>query len=72
MLVGWANYFCLGRVWAADRIVDSHACFRLRQWLGRKYKVQATGRTRYSVSYLRRLGLIRLEGRPRDFSWANA
>ena len=26
MLVGWANYFCLGRVWAAYRIVDTHAC----------------------------------------------
>jgi len=70
MLVGWANYFCLGRVWAAYRIVDSHACLRLRQWLGRKFKVQGTGRSRYSEPYLRRLGLIRLEGRPRHFSWA--
>jgi len=72
MLVGWANYFCLGRVWAAYRIVDRHACFRLRQWLGRKFKVQGTGRSRYSEPYLRRLGLIRLEGRPRHFSWAKA
>jgi group II intron reverse transcriptase/maturase len=72
MLVGWANYFCLGPVSAAYRIVDSHACFRLRQWLGRKSKVQGTSRVRYSEPYLRRLGLIRLEGRPRDFSWANA
>jgi group II intron reverse transcriptase/maturase len=72
MLAGWANYFCLGRVWAAYRIVDNHACFRLRQWLGRKFKVQATGRLRYSEPYLRRLGLIRLEGRPRHFSRAHA
>ena len=72
MLVGWANYFCLGRVGAAYRIVDSHACFRLRQWLGWKFKVQGTGRSRYSEPSLRRLGLIRLEGRPRHFSWANA
>ena len=28
MRVGWANYFCLGRVWAAYRIVDTHACLR--------------------------------------------
>lgn len=72
LLVGWVNYFCLGRVRAANRIVDTHACFRLRQWLGRKFQVQGTGRTRYSEPYLRRLGLIRLEGRPRHFSWANA
>jgi group II intron reverse transcriptase/maturase len=72
MLVGWANYFCLGRVWAAYRIVDTHACHRLRQWLGRKFKVQGTGRSRYSEPSLRRLGLIRLEGRPRNFSWAKA
>jgi RNA-directed DNA polymerase len=70
MLVGWANYFCLGRVWAAYRSVDTHACLRLRQWLGRKFKVQGTGRSRYSEPHLRRLGLIRLEGRPRRFSWA--
>jgi RNA-directed DNA polymerase len=72
MLVGWANYFCLGPVWSAYRIVDTHACFRLRQWLGRKCKVQGTTRVRYSEPYLRRLGLIRLEGRPPPFSWAKA
>lgn len=72
MLVGWANYFCLGRVGAACRSVDQHACFRLRQWLGRKFKAQKTERTRFSEPYLRRLGLVRLEGRPRQFSWANA
>jgi RNA-directed DNA polymerase len=72
MLVGWANYFCLGPVRSAYRIVDTHACFRLRQWLGRKGKVQGTTRLRYSEPYLRRLGLIRLEGRPPPFSWAKA
>ena len=29
ILVGWANYFCLGRVWAAYRLVDTHGCFSL-------------------------------------------
>ncbi|HLN30256.1 MAG TPA: group II intron reverse transcriptase/maturase [Gemmataceae bacterium] len=72
MLVGWANYFCLGPVGSAYRSVDRHACFRLRQWLGRKFKVQATTRLRYSEPYLRRLGLIRLEGRPHRFLWAKA
>jgi RNA-directed DNA polymerase len=72
-LRGWANYFCLGMVRAADRIVDSHVCFRLRQWLGRKTKVQGSSRSRYSEPYLRRnFGLFRLEGRPRNFSWAKA
>ena len=35
-----------------------------------EFKVQGTGRSRYSEPHLRRLGLIRLEGRPRHFSWA--
>jgi RNA-directed DNA polymerase len=72
MLVGWANYFCLGPVTAAYRIVDSHACFRLRQWLGRKLKVQGTSRSRYSEPHLRRLGLLRLEGRSCRHLWAPA
>jgi RNA-directed DNA polymerase len=72
MVVGWANYFCLGPVQAAYRIVDTHACFRLRQWLGRKLKVQGTSRTRFSDPYLRRLGLVRLEGRSCSHLWAHA
>ena len=52
MLVGWANYFCLGPVKAAYRNVDTHARFRLRQWLGRKHKVQGTSRSRFSDPYL--------------------
>lgn len=73
MLRGWANYFCLGAVSAAYRIVDTHACFRLRQWLGRRERVQGSSRSRYSEPYLRRTyGLVKLEGRPRRVSWANA
>ena len=72
MLRGWANYVSQDTASAAFRIVDTHACLRLRQWLGRKFKVQGTGRSRYSEPHLRRLGLIRLEGRPRHFSWAKA
>jgi RNA-directed DNA polymerase len=71
-LVGWANYFCLGPVKAAYRIVDTHVCFRLRPWLGRKLKVQGTSRSRFSEPYLRRLGPIRLEGRSCKHLWANA
>jgi RNA-directed DNA polymerase len=73
MLRGWANYFRLGTVNAAYRIVDSHACFRLRQWLGRRERVQGSSRSRYSEPYLRRTyGLVKLEGRPRPSSCANA
>jgi group II intron reverse transcriptase/maturase len=71
MLSGWANYFSLGAVSAAYRIVDSHACFRLRQWLGRRERVQGSSRSRYSEPYLRRTyGLLKLAGRPRRFSCA--
>jgi group II intron reverse transcriptase/maturase len=48
MLVGWANYFRLGYVTAAWRIVQQHARRRLRRWLRRKHK-ERTGRAdRYS------------------------
>jgi RNA-directed DNA polymerase len=73
MLRGWANYFRLGTVSAANRIVDHHACFRLRQWLGRRERVQGSSRSRYSEPYLRRTyGLVKLVGRPRPPSCANA
>ncbi|MBX9679910.1 MAG: hypothetical protein K2X38_14200 [Gemmataceae bacterium] len=41
MLRGWANCFRRGAASAADRIVDNHACFRLRQWLGRRNACRA-------------------------------
>jgi RNA-directed DNA polymerase len=73
-LRGWANYFCLGNVSRAYQRVMAHTCFRLRQWLGRKYHVQGTSRARYSYRYLReKLGLVWLPAlaRPRSL-WANA
>jgi RNA-directed DNA polymerase len=73
MLVGWANYFCLGPVSRAYRAVDAHVRHRLRRWLCRKHKVQGTGAARYPDEYLyRRLGLARLEMRTRNLPWANA
>jgi RNA-directed DNA polymerase len=68
-LAGWANYFCLGTVSAAYRSVDSHVCQRLRQWLGRKLKVQGPSRSRFSEVYLyQNLGLLKLQGRKFRFS----
>ena len=59
MLRGWANYFRLGTVNAAYRIVDRHACFRLRQWLGRRERVQGSSRAwRYVERNPLRAGLV--------------
>ena len=71
MLVGWANYFCLGPVSKAYRIVDRHARHRLRQWLCDKHKLRGTGISRFPDEYLdKTLGLVQLQVRTRNFPWA--
>ena len=74
MLVGWANYFCLGRVTQAYRNVNFHVKKRLRQWLCHKHKVRGQRETvRFSAQYLHEsLGLIDLETLIRTRPWANA
>src|SRR6516165_9004520 len=73
MLVGWANYFCLGPVSPAYRAIDQHVCRRLRQWLCAKHKVQGQGTARFPDARLyQELGLARLSVRTRTFSWAKA
>jgi RNA-directed DNA polymerase len=73
MLSGWANYFCLGPVSKAYRIVDVHARHRLRQWLCAKHKVKGQGTTRFPDEYLEQtLGLVKLQAMTRNFPWANA
>ena len=37
ILTGWANYFRLGYVTGAWKVVQQHACRRLRWWLRRKH-----------------------------------
>ena len=71
VMIGWANYFCLGPVSKAYRAVDEHACNRLRQWLCAKHKVMSTGLRRFSVAFLR-LGLVRLTERTSSFPWATS
>jgi hypothetical protein len=72
-LVGWANYFCLGPVSKAYRIVDTHTRHRLRQWLCVKHKVPGQGTSRFPDTYLdQRLGLVKLQVRTRNFPWAKA
>jgi group II intron reverse transcriptase/maturase len=72
-LRGWANYFCLGPVSKAYRVVDRHTASRLRQWLRRKHQVQGRGTARYPDQYLyQTLNLVRLQERTRNFAWVNA
>jgi hypothetical protein len=71
-LVGWANYFCLGRVRQAYRNMNHHAVKRLRQWLCHKHKVRGyRGTSRFSDKYLHdTLGLINIETLIRNRPWA--
>ncbi|HYW75621.1 MAG TPA: group II intron maturase-specific domain-containing protein [Gammaproteobacteria bacterium] len=73
ILVGWANYFCLGPVSPAYVVLDRHATRRLRWWLCLKHKQPGRGTSRYPDRYLHsRLGLARLSVRTRYLSWAKA
>jgi len=72
-LIGWANYFCLGPVSPAYRLLDTHARRRLRRWLCQKHKVANTGTSRYPDEYLHAvLGLVHLAPRTHDLPWAKA
>src|SRR6201997_4005353 len=69
MMIGWANYFCLGSASKAYRAIEQHADKRLRQWLCIKHKVSwpATGKfppARFHDTF----GLVRLTQRTRSFS----
>ena len=74
LLVGWANYFCLGRVRSAYRNVNYHAVKRLRQWLCCKHKVRGRrGQSRFSDKTLHeKRGLVHLERLIRNRPWAKA
>jgi len=70
-LQGWANYFSLGAVSKAYRVVDAHARYRLRQWLMNKHKKKGAGCKVYSDEYLYEgLGLRRLEEQTKNLPWA--
>ena len=56
----------------AYQALDRHTCHRLRQWLRAKHQDRTLGYSRYPNEALNDvLGLVRLRGRPRNFSYAN-
>jgi len=68
-LIGWSNYFCLGPVSKAYRMVESHTRHRLRRWLCVKHKVPGRGTSRFPDDYLHQeLNLVRLTTRTHNFS----
>jgi len=73
MMVGWANYFCLGPVSKAYRAVESHARKRLRQWLCAKYKVCWPATKQFPDAHLHDvMGLVQLTQRTRNLPWATS
>ena len=73
MMIGWANYFCLGPVSKAYRAVERHARKRLRQWLCAKHKVSWPATKQFPEAGLHDvLGLVRLTTRTRSFPWATS
>ena len=73
IMIGWANYFCLGPVSKAYRAVEQHARKRLRQWLCAKHKVRWPATRRFPDAVLHDgLGLVRLTARTRSFPCATS
>lgn len=73
MLIGWANYFCLGSVSKAYSAVDMHAARRLRRWLCDKHKERRPGYKRFSATSLySAYGLVQLPHRLASLPWAKA
>ena len=73
MLIGWANYFCLGAVSKAYSAVDLHARRRLRRWLCDKHEEARAGYKRFPEASLHSVyGLVQLPHRTASLPWANA
>jgi RNA-directed DNA polymerase len=73
LMIGWANYFCLGPVSKAYRAVDLHARTRLRRWLCDKHNEPRPGYKRFPEASLHSVfGLVQLPHRTASLPWAKA
>jgi RNA-directed DNA polymerase len=73
IMIGWANYFCLGPVSNAYRAIERHARRRLRQWLCAKHKIRWPATKQYPEAALhQKLGLVQLSKRTISFPWATS
>ena len=60
ILMGWGNYFRLGYVTGAWRVVQQHACRRLRWWLQRKQGQAVRGSGAPDMRLYEEYGLVNL------------
>ena len=65
ILLGWGNYFRLGSVARAWRVVQGHACRRLRWWLRRKRGEKGGVRGYPDMQLYETYGLVNLPARLR-------
>ncbi len=73
LLVGWANYFCVGTIAKAWGSVDYYVFHRVRQWWCAKHTVRNRRDSRFSTNYLyRQAGVVRLRALKRRLSCAQA